>query len=82
VINVSRIKNPIHLAQFLQQETDRILSGSGAIDLARELQIPPYDPLTDFRIQEWIEERRENFQNKNRMARLISQDPAESSARK
>ncbi len=82
VINVSRVKNPIHLAQFLQQETDRILSGSGAIDLARELQIPPYDPLTDFRIQEWIEERRENFQNKNRMARLISQDPAESSARK
>jgi len=82
VINVSRVKNPIHLAQFLQQETDRILSGSGAVDLAREMKIQPYDPLTDFRIQEWMEERRENFQNKNRMARLIAQDDPDSSARR
>lgn len=82
VINVSRVKNPIHLAQFLQQETDRILSDYGAIDLAREMQIPPYDPLTDFRIQEWMEERRENFQNKNRMARLIADETKDSSARK
>ncbi|MGL5034254.1 MAG: isoaspartyl peptidase/L-asparaginase [Microcystaceae cyanobacterium] len=74
VINVSRVKNPIHLAQFLQQETDRILSDYGSLELARELNIPPYDPLTDFRIEEWAEERRANFQNKQRMARLISQD--------
>ena len=79
VINVSRIKNPIHLAQFLQQETDRILSDYGAAELARELQMPPYDPATDFRLQEWLEERRENFQNKQRMARLIS---GETEARK
>ncbi len=79
VINVARVKNPIHLAQFLQQETDRILSDYGAAELARELQILPYDPATDFRLQEWLEERRENFQNKQRMARLIS---GETEARK
>ncbi|BFM40536.1 isoaspartyl peptidase/L-asparaginase [Synechocystis sp. LKSZ1] len=79
VINVSRVKNPIHLAHFLQQETDRILSDYGALELARELQIPCYDPLTDFRIQEWLEERKDNFQKK--MARLIA-EPADTEARK
>lgn len=77
VINVARVKNPIHLAKFLQQETDRILSDYGSSELARELQIPPYDPLTDFRIEEWMAERRANFQNKQRMARLISADTSE-----
>lgn len=77
VINVARVKNPIHLAKFLQQETDRILSDYGSSELARELQIPPYDPLTDFRIEEWMAERRANFQNKQRMARLISADISE-----
>jgi L-asparaginase len=72
VINVSRVKNPIALARFLQQEDDRVLSEIGSADLARELQIPIYDPLTDFRIQEWMEERKDNFQKK--MARLFA-DP-------
>ena len=71
VINVARIKNPIHLAQHLQQETDRILSDLGAAELARELQIPPYEPRTDFRIQEWQEERQGDFRKK--MARLIAE---------
>ncbi|MEG3436524.1 isoaspartyl peptidase/L-asparaginase [Pannus brasiliensis CCIBt3594] len=72
VINVSRVKNPIELARFLQDEDDRILSEIGAADLARERQIPVYDPLTDFRIREWMEEREGNFQKK--MARLFA-DP-------
>ncbi|MBJ7901410.1 MAG: isoaspartyl peptidase [Cyanobacteria bacterium RI_101] len=71
VINVSRVKNPIHLAQYLQQETDRILSDYGAAELARELSVPPYDPLTDFRLREWQEERKDNFSKK--MARLIAE---------
>lgn len=73
VINISKVKNPIQLAHFLQQETDRILSDYGAAELAREMQLPVYDPLTDFRIEEWMEERKANFQNKNRMARLIAE---------
>lgn len=72
VINVSRVKNPIALAQFLQQESDRVLSDYGAADLARELQLPIYDPLTDFRLEEWVEEWKTDFQNKNPMARLIA----------
>ncbi|MCS6960548.1 MAG: isoaspartyl peptidase/L-asparaginase [Pseudanabaenaceae cyanobacterium SKYGB_i_bin29] len=69
VINVSRVKNPIHLAQFLQNSPDRVLSDYGALELARELNIPPYNPLTDQRLQEWVEERKSNFQRK--MAEVI-----------
>ncbi|MBD2137571.1 isoaspartyl peptidase/L-asparaginase [Anabaena sp. FACHB-1237] len=62
VINVSRIKNPITMAQFLQTSSDRVLSDYGAAELARELQFPIYNPLTDLRLQEWIAERQDNFQ--------------------
>ncbi|MDX2216735.1 MAG: isoaspartyl peptidase/L-asparaginase [Oculatellaceae cyanobacterium bins.114] len=61
VINVSRVKNPINLAQFLQDSDDRILSDHGSAELLRELQIPAYDPLTELRLQEWILERQGNF---------------------
>ncbi|NEQ23595.1 MAG: isoaspartyl peptidase [Microcoleus sp. SIO2G3] len=61
VINVSRLKNPIDLAQFLQDSPDRVLSEHGSADLMRELQIPLHDPLTEIRLQEWIQERRGNF---------------------
>ena len=55
VINVSRVKNPIDLATFLQNEDDRVLSDLGAAELLRELNVPIYDPLTDLRLNEWIE---------------------------
>ena len=61
VINVSRVKNPIDLALFLQTSPDRVLSDFGSAELARELQIPSYNGLTDLRLQEWIQERQENF---------------------
>jgi L-asparaginase len=61
VINVSRVKNPINLAKYLQSSDDRILSDHGATELARELSIPAHDPLTRARIQEWLEERENNF---------------------
>ncbi len=64
VINVSRVQHPIELVQWLQTESDRVLSDYGATQLLRELQIPIYDPLTDFRLQEWMEERQGNFQSK------------------
>lgn len=69
-INVSRVKNPIQIAQFLQTQSDRVLSDYGAAELLREQQFPIYDPLTDSRLQEWVEERQENFPRK--MARLVS----------
>lgn len=60
-INVSRVQHPIELAQFLQNSPDRVLSDYGAAELLRELQIPIYNPLTDIRLQEWMQERQENF---------------------
>lgn len=61
VINVSRLQNPIYLAQALQESDDRVLSDHGAAQLLRDLQVPVYDPITDLRLQEWMEERQGNF---------------------
>lgn len=71
VINVSRIQNPILMAKALQGQEDRIVSDYGASQLARELQLPIYDPITDFRLQEWMEERKTNFTSK--MARVVAE---------
>ncbi|WP_448532786.1 isoaspartyl peptidase/L-asparaginase [Parathermosynechococcus lividus] len=72
VINVSRVKNPIDLAQWLQNSGDRLLSDIGAAELARELQLPVYQPLTDQRLHEWLEERKGNFQTA--MAGVVAED--------
>ncbi len=64
VINVSRVQHPIDLAKFLQQSPDRLLSDFGAMELTRELNIPIYNPLTDQRLEEWLEERKTNFSRK------------------
>lgn len=61
VINVSRVQNPILLAQALQESPDRVLSDLGAAELLRELELPLYDPLTEIRLQEWMLERQGNF---------------------
>ena len=71
VINVSRVKNPIEVAQALQEEFDRILSDHGATELLRELKFPSYDPLTDVRLQEWFQERKDNF--RKRMAGVVAE---------
>ncbi|MBE9143563.1 isoaspartyl peptidase/L-asparaginase [Planktothrix mougeotii] len=71
VINVSRVKNPIDLAVFLQNASDHVLSDYGAAELARELQLPLYNPLTDQRLQEWLEDRKDNF--KRSMANVVSE---------
>lgn len=71
-INVSRIQNPIELAAFLQTQSDRVLSDVGSAELARELALPIYNPLTDLRLNEWIEERKDNF-SKRSMASTIAE---------
>jgi L-asparaginase len=79
-INISRIKNPILLARFLQQEDDRVLSDLGAAELARELQLPIYDPLTDLRLHEWMEERKDNFSRS--MAGVVAEGELQEEARR
>lgn len=71
VINISRVKNPIELAQFLQNSPDRVLSDYGSAELARELQVPSYNALTDLRLHEWIQERQDNF--KSTMAGVVAE---------
>ncbi|MEA5621204.1 isoaspartyl peptidase/L-asparaginase, partial [Cronbergia sp. UHCC 0137] len=78
VINIARVKNPIELAQFLQTSPDRVLSDYGAAELARELQVPSYNGLTDLRLQEWIQERQDNF--KRTMAGVVAEPELESNA--
>ncbi|TAF05646.1 MAG: isoaspartyl peptidase [Nostocales cyanobacterium] len=78
VINVSRVKNPIEMALFLQKSPDRVLSDYGSAELARELQIPSYNALTDLRLKEWMGEREDNF--KRTMAGVVAEpELAESS---
>lgn len=60
-INVSRVQHPIDLASYLQNSPDRVLSDYGSAELLRELQIPLYNPLTELRLEEWMQERQENF---------------------
>jgi len=71
VINVSRVQHPIDLAQALQNSADRVLSDYGSAELVRELQIHSYDALVDSRLQEWIQERQQNFTKT--MAGVISE---------
>ncbi len=61
VINVSRVRHPIELAEFLQGDDDRVLSDYGVAELLRELNIPSYDPLVDIRLKEWMQERYDHF---------------------
>jgi L-asparaginase len=72
VINVSRVRHPIELAEFLQREDDRVLADYGAKELLRELSVPIYDPLVEIRLQEWIQERNDNFDKS--MAGVVAED--------
>lgn len=71
VINVSRVQNPILLAVALQESPDHVLSDIGSMELLRELEVPPYNPLTDIRLQEWMLERQENFEKQ--MAGVVAE---------
>ncbi|MBD2104445.1 isoaspartyl peptidase/L-asparaginase [Leptolyngbya sp. FACHB-261] len=64
VINVSRVQHPIELAHHLQQSDDRVLSDYGAGELARELHVPPYNPLTEQRLEEWRVESHHDFKKR------------------
>jgi L-asparaginase len=55
VINVSRVQNPIHLAKALQASPDRVVAETGAVELARELGVAVYNPMTAKRLKEWLD---------------------------
>lgn len=72
VINVSHVQHPIELAQFLQTSPDRVLSDQGSAHLIRQLQVPLHNPLTEKRLQEWLQEREGNFSSS--MAGVVAED--------
>lgn len=81
VINVSRVQSPVGLAAFLQSCEDRVLSDYGAAELARELQLPLFDPITDLRLQEWMQARANHFRQS--MAGVVAEpELAEPEARR
>lgn len=73
VINAARVEHPIDLAAVLQANPDRVLSEVGAAELARELGLPPFDPITPQRLQEWLQARQDNFSKA--MAGVVAADP-------
>jgi L-asparaginase len=53
VINIEEVQNPIKIAMELQNESDRILAGEGAILYARSIGIPKYSTETSSRRLEY-----------------------------
>lgn len=53
VINIEDVKNPIQVAVELMQEDDRVLSGIGALNYARQKGFPFFDTSTDLRRLEY-----------------------------
>jgi L-asparaginase len=82
VINVSRVPHPIDLAAHLQGADDRVLSDVGSMELARELAIPLFDPITDLRLREWMQERANNFQRSMAGVVAESSDSKDPNARR
>ncbi len=53
VINIENIQNPIELAEKLLKEDDRVLSAQQALDYARSLNFPFYNPITEQRKKDY-----------------------------
>lgn len=71
-INVMRIEHPIEMAAKLQSERDRVLSDEGAANFARELALPVFNPLTDKRLNEWLQDRQNDFERT--MANVVAEE--------
>ena len=53
VINIEDVRNPIAIAEILQDYDDRVLSGKGALDFARNNGFEHYNPETQQRRSEY-----------------------------
>jgi len=71
IVNVQNLRHPIDLAEFLQDEADRVIADQGATALMRELGTPTYDPRTEKRLNEWLDQRAEEFEAD--MANVVSE---------
>jgi len=55
VINIENVKNPVQVAEQLMPYDDRVLSGTGALDFARQNGFEYYDPITPQRQEEYLQ---------------------------
>ena len=62
VINIQKIQHPIGVANHLQSMRDRVLAWPGTEELARELELPVFNPMVERRLREWRVEYGEEFQ--------------------
>lgn len=58
VVNVEKVQNPTTMAGVLQTERDRVLDGRGAALLARQMELPVFDPVVERQLNKWWEETR------------------------
>ena len=60
VVNARRLRHPIDVARFLQDERDRVIAAPGVQELLRELEIPVHEPVTKKRLKKWAKNRGKN----------------------
>lgn len=61
VINIQKIQHPIGVANHLQSMRDKVLAWPGTEDIARELELPLFNPMVERRLKEWRVEYKEEF---------------------
>jgi L-asparaginase len=64
VINIQKIQHPIGVANHLQTMRDRVLAWPGTEELARELELPVFNPMVQRRLEEWRVEYSDEFKKK------------------
>jgi beta-aspartyl-peptidase (threonine type) len=74
------VKNPVHLARMIMENTDHIfVAGKGAERLAELFEVERADPVTELRAQYWREFRQKTVKGKwgylPRLQRLVASHP-------
>jgi len=75
---LSDIKNPVHLARLIMENTDHVfIVGHGAEKLATTFGLERRNPLTEFRVQVWHEEKQKlaKTQHLSKLHKLIKSYP-------
>lgn len=54
VLNIERVRNPVHVADALLDEPDRVLCGPGATRFARSKKFGSWNPVSALRKRQWL----------------------------
>ena len=72
VINIQKVQHPIAVANHLQEMRDRVLASPGTEELARELELPVFNPMVERRLKEWRVEHQQDFERE--AANVVAED--------